>query len=134
MECSPKNLAARRYTLRLSAALAFYIVFLVVALRAFSDYHPVGIGAYILAVLPALAVVGMLVAAALYLKEETDEFLRTILAQSMLWSVGAMLTASTIWGFIELFGLAPHFPLYLLFPVFWFGVAIAPGILRARYR
>ena len=56
---------------------------------------------YLLAVLPALPLVGSLVIVGLYIAEESDEFERSILVQSMLWGLGGALSVSTVWGFLS---------------------------------
>ena len=134
MDCSPKNPAARRYFYRLLTAMAFYVVFLVPAVWAFSRYHLTGGFAYLLAILPALPIVGMVVVVGLYLAEEKDEFQRAVLAQALLWGIGATLSVTTVWGFLENFVQVPHLDLYLVFPLFWFFVGISTGLLKVKYR
>lgn len=134
MFCLPKNSAARRYLYRFFTAMAFYIVFLVTAVWAFSRYHLTGALAYLLAVLPALPIVAMVVVVGLYLAEEKDEFQRTVLVQSLLWGIGATLSVTTVWGFLENFVQVPHLDLYLVFPLFWFFVGISTGPLKAKYK
>jgi len=133
MFCTPKNPAIRRYTYRLLVAMSFYIAFIVVAVYAFRE-HITGPLAYLLAALPALPIVAMLAIIGLYLAEEKDEFQRNVLVQSILWAVGATLSFTTIWGFLELFVAVPHFDLYLVFPLFWGLVGVASPLLKRRYR
>lgn len=133
MNCSPMNAAVRRYTWRISITMSFYVVFLISAVWLFSHRHPSGGLAYGLALLPALPVVGVLVVVGLYLAEEKDEFLRNLLVQAMVWGMGVTLAVTTLWGFLELFVPVPHLQLYLVFPIFWFVVAVASPLLRRRY-
>jgi hypothetical protein len=128
------NPAVRRYNVRIAVAMSFYLVFLAAAVWAFHSYHPIGIPAFSLAILPSLPVVGIVVIIGLYLAEEKDEFLRNLLVQSMIWSLGATLSVTTVWGFIELFVNVKHLPLYLIFPFFWFLVGFAGWLLRLRYK
>ena len=132
--CTPMNLATRRYTLRTMAAMFFYVIFIYVAVSAFRHGHPEGISAYVLALLPALPVVGVLVGVGLYLAEERDEFRRSVFVQSMVWGIGVTLAVTTVWGFLELFLSVPHLDLYLIFPLFWLAVGISSPFLRLRYR
>ena len=134
MICSPVNPAVRRYTFRMAISMLFYCVFLVAAVWTFPRYHPMGLPAYGLALLPALPVVGILVVVGFYLGEEKDEFLRNLFIQAMVWGIGATLAVTTVWGFLELFVPVPHLQLYLIFPLFWAFVGIAAGLLRLRYR
>lgn len=129
-----KNAATRRYHRRFFPAMALYIVFVFSASWAFPRYHPVGIAAYLLAVLPAIPIVAVIIIVGLYLADEKDEFQRAFLVQSMIWSIGATLSVTTIWGFLELFAKAPHLPPFLIFPLFWFFVGLATPLLKLRYR
>jgi hypothetical protein len=134
MICTTSNPAVRRYFYRLFTTMAFYVAFLVTAVWAFSRYHLTGALAYLLAVLPALPIVGMVVVVGMYLAEEKDEFQRTVLVQSLLWGIGATLSVTTVWGFLENFVQVPHLDLYLVFPLFWFFVGISTGPLKAKYK
>jgi uncharacterized YccA/Bax inhibitor family protein len=115
-------------------AMVFYILFLFVAVRAFHHGHPEGVSAYLLALLPALPVVGITVVVGMYLAEEKDEFLRNVFIESMLWGIGVTLSVTTVWGFLELFVPVPHLDLYFVFALFWVAVGIASPFLRLRYR
>jgi len=52
----------------------------------------------------------------------------------MIWGIGATLSLTTAWGFLEVFKLVPHIELYLVFPLFCALTGVASGILKARYR
>lgn len=134
MNFLPGNRAIRRYTARFAVVMALYVVFLLVAVRVFTHYHPAGVLAWLLAILPSIPIIGVLIVVGLYLAEEKDEFQRMLLVQSMLWSIGGTLALTTVWGFLENFLHVPHFDLYLVFPLFWFLVGVSTPILRARYR
>jgi hypothetical protein len=129
-----KNLAMRRYLYRFLASIAFYTVFLVAAVWAFPRYHPTGFLAYVLAILPALAIVAVIVVVGLYLTEEKDEFQRTVLIQTMLCGMGATMAVCTGWGFLELFIGIPALKLYLIFPMFWAFVGFFTPMMQSRYR
>ena len=132
--CVPQNAAARRYQLRLIPAMVLYVICIISAAWVFRSVRPVGIFAYALALAPALPIIGVIVIVGLYLAEETDEFQRNLLIQSILWGIGGVLVLATMWGFLELFTGVPHFQVYLTFPLFWFFVGIAGYLLRLRYR
>ncbi len=134
MICTPNNAAAKRYQYRFITAMAFYTFFLCAAVWIFPRYHPTGVLAYLLAILPALPIIGGIVVVGLYLAEEKDEFQRAILVQSMIWGIGVTLSLTTAWGFLEVFKLVPHIELYLIFPAFCAISGFASGILKARYR
>jgi hypothetical protein len=134
MFCVPKSPAIKRYTSRFTVVMVVYVVFILLVAWAFKSYHPKGLIAYALAVLPALPIIGMLVVVGLYLAEEKDEFIRNLQVQSMLWGIGGTLAVTTVWGFLEDFAHVPHMDLFLVFPIFWFFVGVSTPIVRRRYR
>jgi len=133
MQCLPKNAAQRRYTLRFIPATILYIAFLLLAKIVFR-HHPVGWVQYAVAVLPALPIIGMMAIVGLYLMEEPDEFEKTVMVQSMLWSIAGTLSLTTVWGFLETFVHVEHLDSYMSFPIFWVFVALVTPIIRWRYR
>jgi hypothetical protein len=124
----------RRYLYRFLTAMSFYVVFIAGAVWTFPRYHPTGLLAYVLAVLPALAIVGVIVVVGLYLNEEKDEFQRTVLIQTMLWAMGATMAVCTVWGFLELFIGIPALQLYLVFPMFWAFVGFFTPMMQTKYK
>jgi 4-amino-4-deoxy-L-arabinose transferase-like glycosyltransferase len=132
--CSTNTPALRRYRIRFVVATCFYLLFLVPAVWVFTHSHPTGWLAYALAVLPALPILAMQIVVGLYFKEEKDELLRTILIQSLLLAIGATLSLTTIWGFLENFVQVKHLDLYLVFPIFWAFVGFFSSMVNARYR
>jgi len=129
-----KNVVARRYVLRVASSMVSYIAVLYAAVWLMKNDPPEGALRYVVAVSPAIPLIGVIVFTGLYLREESDEFLRTLLAQRMLWSTGATLVLAAVWGFFEQFGLAEHLPAYHLVTVWFilFGAVELP--LRLRYR
>jgi hypothetical protein len=87
-----------------------------------------------LAVLPALPLIGSLAIVGLYIAEESDEFERSIIVQSMLWGLGGALSVSTIWGSLEDFANAPHISTFYVFLFFWIFMGISQPFIRMRYR
>lgn len=75
--------------------------------------------AYVVAVLPALPIIGIFAAIGRYLVEETDEYIRFLTVRQTLIASGLTLSVATAWGFLESFGLAPHFDTYWI-AVIWF--------------
>jgi hypothetical protein len=119
---------------RLAPTLAIYLVFLFIAQWSFHHLHPTGLIVYVLAVLPALPLIGSLIVVGLYITEESDEFERSILVQSMLWGFGGTLAVSTIWGFLEDFANAPHISTFYVYVFFWIFMGIAQPFIRMRYQ
>src|SRR5579863_4718965 len=134
MLCSINNPAQRRYFVRMGVAAALCILFALVAALAFRFGHLTGIAAYLVAILPALPIVGALIGTGAYLGEEKDEFQRTLLVQSLLGGIGITLSATTIWGYLEDFAHAPHLDLVWVYPLFWIFVVLSMPFVVLRYR
>ena len=134
MECTTKDSADRRYTYRVLVAMALYFVFLGADIWIFRHYHPAAGLTWLLAMLPALPILAVLAAFGLYLAEVKDEFRRAIMVQSMLWSIGATLAVTTVWGFLESFAQVRHIEWIWVFPVFCFFVPISSALVRWKYR
>src|SRR5271167_4667136 len=115
MFCLFRNPANRRYVIRMLVVAVLCIVFARVAASVFHYFHPTGITAYLVAILPALPIVGAIVCTGLYLAEEKDEFQRNLLVQSMLGGIGGTLAVTTIWGYLEDFAKAPRLDLILIY-------------------
>ncbi len=134
MGCSIQNGAQRRYVVR-SWVSAGLVLFLAVGAKlAFRLWSIEGAVAYLIAVLPALPIVGMLIATGVYLADEKDEFMRMMLVQCLLFGIGATLAVTTVWAYLEDFVRAPRLDLIWVYPMFWVFVALAYPVVKARYR
>jgi hypothetical protein len=111
-----------------------YVAVVFFAKWSFQHLHPTGLSLYLLALLPALPMVASLAIVGLYVAEETDEFERSILIQSILWGLGGSLAVSTIWGALEDFAQAPHRAAFYSYLFFWIFMAISGVVIRLRYR
>src|ERR1700742_4485061 len=134
MPCMPNSKAGRRYVYRLAPTMLLYLVFLFIAQRTFHHHHLTGFFAYVLAVLPALPLIGCIAVVGLYIAEESDEFERSIIVQSMLWGFGGALSVGTIWGFLEDYVNAPHISGFYVYMVFWIFMGISQPFIRLKYR
>jgi hypothetical protein len=134
MICIPNSKAGRRYVYRLAPTMLVYLLFLYIAQSIFHHHHPTGLLAYFLAVLPALPLIGSLVVVGLYVSEESDEFERSILVQSMIWGLGGALSVGTVWGFLEDFTNAPHISIFYVYVFFWIFMGISQPFIRHKYR
>lgn len=134
MNCFPKNAAQRRYLWRFGPTMGLYMAFLFTTVLVVKHGHPSGAALYALALLPALPILAALVIVGMYLIEEPDEFERTVMVQSMLWSIGGVLGLTTVWGFLEMFAPVAHLQPFWLFPLFWFLVGVSAPLVRWRYR
>ena len=115
------TVAQRRYNrsvLLLSAGYALALF----GVAAFFNNHPEpdGASAYLIAVLPALPLLGIFFALGRYLVEEADEYLRLLLVRQALIATALTLSVATVWGFLENFGLVRHVYAYAA-AILWFG-------------
>jgi len=134
MKCAPLTKAGRRYIYRLAPMMAVYLLFIFIARWTFHHLHPAGFVVYLLAILPALPLVGSLAVVGLYIAEESDEFERSILVQSMLWDLAGAFSISTIWGSLEDFAKAPHISTFNVFLFFWIFMGVSQSFIRRRYQ
>jgi hypothetical protein len=129
-----KSKAELRYVYRLAPTMLVYVAFLFVAQWTFHHHPPTGLVAYLLAILPALPLIGSLAIVGLYIAEESDEFQRSIIIQSMLWGLGGALSVGTVWGFLEDFANAPHISIFYVYVFFWIFMGLSQPFIRHRYR
>lgn len=133
MDCLP-NQASKRYNKRYLIAMPLYLILLFLATHILRHNHPNRPLALVIAILPSIPLVAMIAIAGLYLKEETDEFQRSIFQQSLLWSVGLVLAITSIWGLLEMIADVPHLPIFYVFPGFCVFFGICSPLLKRRYR
>jgi hypothetical protein len=126
--------AAARYWKRYYSAISVYVVALFSVTWIFKHHHLTGAAAFLLALLPALPIVGVVIIVGLYMREETDEVEMAVLTQSMVWGIGLTLSLATLWGFLEAFGQVSHVNSYWAFPIFCVFTGIASCLIRLRYR
>ena len=117
MVCSP---ATRRYNWRVLIMSLIYGVTMLGSVYGFKHHLLTGPVAWIAALLPGLAIVGIFASVGLYLAEEKDEYLRAMMARQTLWASGFALSFATIWGFLEAFDLVHHVESYYI-AILWFG-------------
>lgn len=112
--------ATRRYNKRVIVLSLVYAAFLIGAVYAFKHHLVGGPVAWIVAILPALPIIGIFAAIGLYLVEEQDEYVRMLMVRQTLWASGFALSIATMWGFLESFELVSHVEVYWV-SVLWFG-------------
>ncbi|HMJ92661.1 MAG TPA: hypothetical protein VK472_01035 [Allosphingosinicella sp.] len=127
------NAAQRRYNKRVLGLSLLYALLLVAAIMVFKQAHPAGPLAWLLAILPALPIIGIVAAMGRYLVEESDEYLRAMEVRKSLIATGFMLTVTTGWGFLQSFDLLPHADFYWA-TIIWFGGLGVGGCVQALKR
>ena len=98
------------------------------------DMHPSALFIYLTALLPTIPVVGIVVVVSRYLARETDDFIRMLVVQSLLWGLGITFVLDTYLG-----GLFSHPQIFRLIPIlnidlFCVSVGIAVRIQLWRNR
>jgi hypothetical protein len=115
-----RSSAWQRYNRRLIWLSLLYALFLVAAVFAFKHQLLDAPVAYVVAILPALPIIGIFAAIGRYLLEEQDEYWRMLMVRQTLWASGFALSVATVWGFLESFELVSH-PEFYWIAVIWFG-------------
>lgn len=126
--------AAKRYVRRFSVVTTLYIA--LVAGNAALDrlIHPAPLTAGLMAVLTALPIAGMLMVLGLYLREETDEFVRDRIVTSMLIATGVLLSVASVIGMLQFAGLVGTVKVFMAFPLWCAVWGVAQMLLNWRDR
>jgi len=133
-----KSAAERRYLSRVLVSMAGYVLAIAGVSWMFAHRHPQGATVYLLALLPALPIFAVIAILGIYLSEEKDEFVRTVLVKSSLWATGVVLAFATFWGFLQSYAPAinrtVNFPMYCVFIVWWVSFGLAEPLVRRTYK
>jgi len=121
--------AWKRYNWRVIWLSLLYGAFLLPAVYGFKHQLVPHSVAWLVAILPALPIIGVFVAIGRYLVEEQDEYVRMLMVRQTLWASGFALSVTTVWGFLENFGLVGHVEAYYISVLWFFGLAIG-GIVN----
>ena len=116
--------AWKRYNIRVIWLSLVYAVFLIFAVYGFKHQlvpHPL---AYLVAILPALPIIGIFGALGRYLVEEQDEYVRMLMTRQVLWASAFTLSIATTWGFLDNFGLVGRVDGYWIIVLWYFGLAL----------
>jgi len=116
--------AWKRYNFRLIWLSLLYAAGLLFAVYGFKHHLVAGPVAYLVALLPALPIVGIFAAIGRYLVEEQDEYVRLLMVRQTLWASGFTLSLATIYGFLDNFELVGHVDGYWVVVAWFFGLGI----------
>lgn len=125
--------AMRAYSIRLTVNMVLYVVLLVgVGFLFRQPRPPQGAWALVLAMLPALPILGVFWTIGRLVVETTDEYQRLLLVKQILLASSISLCIATIWGFLENFDQAPHVNGFHI-SVLWFALfGISGAFVRLR--
>lgn len=131
-ECGMNSKAMRSYNRRVLIASLVYVATLFSGIWIANHYNPPAAVRVVLAIAAAAPVIFIIRAMALLLREETDEYLRMRLVEQSLLATGFLLTAGTLYGFLNAFDLAPRIDAYWVMPVWALGLGIGRLFRRDR--
>jgi len=134
MGCLPKSKAEKLYVRRIAVTMSVYVLLVFGATWAVRHGHVKGWWLYVCAVVPSLAILRLLQVVGLYLKEETDEFVRQQMVNSILWGTAVVLGLSAVSDFLRGYTGKGELPGFTIFIVFWMVFALAQGIQQLRNR
>jgi hypothetical protein len=120
----PKNPAARRYMVRVTAAMTVYILGLFAANYLIENELVSGPLAWAVALLPGLAIASLFYAVGMLILEQKDEFIRMLLIRQNLIATAFAMSVVVVWGFLEGFGLVAHVAGYLIVVLWACGLLI----------
>ena len=128
-----KGVAQRRYLRRIAIFTSAYLIAMAGMVWA-SNEEGVSQGLRaLLAIPPALGVIGVFWAIGRLMVEEQDEFIRMLVIRQSLIATGLSLSAAALWGFLETAQVVPHLDAFW-WPVLWFvGLAIGAVSNRIQY-
>jgi hypothetical protein len=116
--------AWKRYNWRVVWLSLLYVVFLLPAVYGFKHQLVPHSIAYLVAILPALPIIGIFGVIGRYLVEEQDEYVRMLMVRQTLWASAFTLSVATTWGFLDNFRLVDHVDGYWIVAVWYFGLGI----------
>ncbi len=126
------SVAMRSYNRRMMLASLAYVGLLLLGVAVASYYAPPAPVRILLAIAVALPILLMIRAMALLLREERDEYLRMRIVEQSLIATGFLLVACSLYGFLNVFDLAPRLDAYLVVPVWAVGLGIGRLFQRGR--
>ena len=126
--------AIRRHGNRLAAIVVAYFAILMLSVMAYEAGLTDGPIGYLIAIAPAVPILGVFLILWRLLQEESDEFLREVTLKSFVWSGALTLCEATIWGFLETFGKAPHVWMWVVPVAFFAQLGITAPLVARRYR
>ena len=129
--CAP-SAANRAYMRRFIPMMLLYVLVMFGAVSLNDRLAPSGPLAIILAVLPALPLIGVIWALGRLLVEEQDEYLRSLTVRQFIIATGFMLAVTSIWGFLDAFGQVPHVPMYWAFIIWCVGLGVGTLVNETR--
>lgn len=129
---NPTTVAARRYRIQITVAMAAYVAILFTVMWALGRFELHGILRYAVTLAPLVPIAFLVPAVARYFRE-SDELERRIVAESFAIGAGVTAILSVTYGFLENTGL-PHLSAWWTWTVVMGASVIARLALNRRYQ
>jgi hypothetical protein len=126
--------AALRYGRRCAVVMVVYFLALMGSVAAYNTGITEGFLGYVIAVAPALPIIGVFVILGRLFKEETDEFVRMLMLRALVWAGALTFAEATVWGFLETFGKVPNLWMWVAPIAFFAQLGITTPLMIRRYR
>ena len=110
--------AWKRYNMRVIWLSLLYCAFLLPAVYGFKHQIIPGPLKYIVAILPALPIIGIFASWGRYLSDERDEYHQALTLRRIAIATNATMGAAVVWGFLQAFGVMPLVETYWI-PFVW---------------
>jgi hypothetical protein len=134
MLCETKTKAVKVYTRRTMVTMFAYVLLVLMTTFVVRHLHVQGWLLYVCAVLPSVAIFRQLHVVALYLREETDEYLRQQVVNSMLWAMAVVLGLTAFADFLRSYTPYGTLPPFTVFVTFWIVYGLAQLVQVQRNR
>lgn len=115
---------SRRYIVRTLLFAALFVATIALAKYLIREQGVLGPLAYLIALVPGLAAVGMIWATGRLITELDDEFLRMLAVRQQLIATGFAISIACVWGTLEVFGMVPHLEAFYILVLWSVGVVI----------
>jgi len=126
----PKNPAYTRYARRMAVASVVYVAAVMAASGLLHKHSAATPAAVAVALLPGLAVLGMLWAIARLFVELDDEYLRLLEVRKAMVATAVTLAVCSMWGILEIYTDVPRLPLFFVFPLWALGLFVGMVVNR----
>lgn len=126
--------AMRRYNRRLTLNMVVYFLTLAAGVALYERGLTGGPLGYLVAAAPALPIVNCFVLMGRWLREESDELVRAMTLEGIVWAGGLTLGEATVWGFLETFGKVPNLWMWIVPLAFFAQFGITAPLVARKYR
>jgi hypothetical protein len=132
--CGSGSKAGKVFRQRMLWTMLIYMAMVLGAASIVKHGHPVGWHLYFWAVAPAAPLLGMLIYMGIYLRDETDEYLRTQAMRSLLAATGVLMATLVVNDFLRAFAHLGALPAFTAFVLFFLSFGAAQGVQQMMNR